>query len=189
MGSTKRTKRRIASVLAAGCAAGLIPAATAAADSPAPAPAPVRGAAPEPWEPYVDQGFTAPAGYTCAFPLKATPLEQDMVKRVLERHPGGAVKREEYKGPLVVEYENTDTGATVVRDVGGHGFPEYRADGRLKRYLAVGPVGFGMRDGDDFPKGFWIVDGVHVAEFAEDGTRGFSVRMGPEENVCAALDG
>jgi len=112
-----------------------------------------------------------------------------MVKRVLERHPDGAVKREEYKGLLVVEYENTDTGGTVVRDVSGRGFPEYRPDGQLRRYGAIGPVGFGMRDGDDFAKGFWIVDGIHVVEFAEDGTRSFSVRKGPEENVCEALDG
>lgn len=174
-------KRRVAFVLAAVCAVGLLPAAGAAAESP------FRGLDPEPWEPYADHGFSVPAGYVCSFPLKATPLEQDMIKRVLERHPDGAVELEEYKGPLVVAYENTDTGATAVRDVGGHGFPRYRNDGRLERYTAIGPVAFGMREGDDHPKGFWIVDGHHVVEFAEDGTRGFSVENGAKENVCEAL--
>ncbi|WP_031508138.1 hypothetical protein [Streptomyces megasporus] len=174
-------KRRVAFVLAAVCAAGLLPAATAAADGPA------RGPAPEPWEPYVDHGFSVPAGYVCSFPLTSTPLEQDMVKRVLERYPDGAVKREEYKGPLVVEFENTDTGATTVRDISGHAFPKYREDGRYERYVAFGPVGFGMREGDEFPRGFWVVDGFHVVEFAEDGTRRFSVMEGTQENICEAL--
>ncbi|MER5184946.1 hypothetical protein ABT009_42840 [Streptomyces sp. NPDC002896] len=175
--------RRLAVLLATVCVTTLLPVSTAGADSPVAG----RPTGAEPWEPYIQQEFTAAAGRFCSFPLQLKVLEQDIRKRVLERYPDGSIKREEYAGPLVVAYVNGDTGASVERDTGGRGFPQYRTDGTFLRYTSVGPVGFGIREGDDFPKGYYVVDGIHVMEFAADGRRSFSVRRGPEENVCEAL--
>lgn len=142
---------------------------------------------PEPWEPWIQEEWTAEAGRYCTFPLHVDVISQDIQRRVLERYPDGTVMREEYAGPLIVDFVNVDTGQRVRHDVGGRAYPEYRIDGSFLRYLMVGPVGFGFRDGDRYPKGYYEFDGVHLITFDADGTRNLAYDGGDEENVCRSL--
>ncbi|WP_131051170.1 MULTISPECIES: hypothetical protein [unclassified Micromonospora] len=146
-----------------------------------------RGLHPEPWRPYVQQEWTGPAGRYCSFPLGVRVVSQDIRVRVLARYPDGTVKHEEFAGPLTVDFVNTDTGQAVRRDAGGSGLLEYRPDGGWLRYTIVGPAGFGFRPGDLHPRGYYILDGLHVISIDATGTRGLALAVGRQENVCVAL--
>jgi len=143
---------------------------------------------PEPWRTWVQPEWTAPAGRYCDFPLSVTVVEQDVRVRVTGRYADGAVRREEFAGPLVVDFVNGDTGATARRDAGGSGAAVYRPDGGYERYTIVGPAGFGFRPEDRYPRGYYILDGLHTITFDASGVRRMAVAVGDEENVCDALD-
>lgn len=152
-----------------------------------PATAAAAASQPEPWQPYVQEEWTAPAGRYCSFPLQLRVVSQDIRMRVLQRYPDGTVKREEYAGPLVVDFVNGDTGRSVRRDAGGTAFVEYRQDGSWRRYTIVGPAGFGFRATDPYPQGYYILDGLHVILFDADGTRRMAAAVGAEDNICVAV--
>ncbi|GIG70831.1 hypothetical protein [Phytomonospora endophytica] len=144
---------------------------------------------PEPWQPWFQRNWEAADGLYCDFPLGHEVVSQDIRSRVVERYPDGTKKIEEYEGPLMSEFVNRDTGKRFLVDAGGRGFSEYRPDGTEARFVMIGPVGTGFRDGDlDLPRGYYLFDGFHVVAFAPDGTRSLPVDLGPEHNVCEDLD-
>ncbi|WP_428965787.1 hypothetical protein [Micromonospora fluostatini] len=145
------------------------------------------GYRPEPWRTWVQPEWSAPAGRYCSFPLQVRVVTQDVRVRVVARHPDGTVRREEFTGPLVVDFVNGDTAATARRDAGGSGAADYRPDGTWSRYTIVGPAGFGFRPGDHHPRGYYLLDGLHVVTIDADGTRRLAVGVGEQENVCLAL--
>ncbi|OZV74590.1 hypothetical protein CA850_30140 [Micromonospora echinospora] len=145
------------------------------------------GDRPEPWRPSVQEEWTGPAGRYCSFPLRVRVVSQDVRVRVLARYATGAVRREEYAGPLTVDFVNTDTGRAVRRDVGGAGLLEYRPDGGWLRYTIVGPAGFDFRPGDQHPRGYYVLDGLHVVSINPAGTRRLTLGIGRQDNVCVAL--
>jgi hypothetical protein len=153
----------------------------------APAAAQQAGYRPEPWQPWVQEGWTAPAGRYCSFPLQVVVVSQDIRTRVSARYADGAVRLEEFAGPLTVDFVNVDTGRSVRRDAGGSGVLEHRPDGSWLRYTIIGPAGFGFRPGDGHPLGYYILDGLHVITFDPAGVRTLAVALGGQENVCHPL--
>ncbi|MEV0645180.1 hypothetical protein AB0I28_07940 [Phytomonospora sp. NPDC050363] len=164
-------------------AAGTVLAPSAAQAGPS-----TSGLRPEPWRPWIQPEWTAPAGRYCDFPLGLEVVSQDVRSRVLQRHPDGSVKLEEYAGPLISEFVNLDTGERLLSDASGSGVAEFRTDGSYVAFAMAGPVGMGFRDGDrDLTRGYYMLDGVHVVAFAADGTRSLPVDLGGEDNVCDDL--
>jgi hypothetical protein len=144
-------------------------------------------ASPEPWKPYRSEPWTAPAGKYCTFPLRLEIVADQEQVRVDARYPDGSVRVEEYKGLLIVEFVNVDTGERIRRDVSGHAWVTYRPDGSWESFSGVGPFGHGFRAGDDFPQGYYVLNGVHTITYDVDGTRRMPVAVGTEENVCEPL--
>lgn len=108
--------------------------------------------------------------------------------RVDARYPDGAIRVNEYRGKLVSRFTNLATGESVVRDLSGRGFEELYPDGlTLKSFTGLGPFGFGFRDGDGFPKGYYRLSGLHSIALTRDGVRSMAVDGGPEENMCETL--
>ena len=164
-------------------------AATVIAPAAAHAEPAATGITPEPWQPWIQQDWEAPAGKYCDFPLGHEVVSQDIRSRVLARYPDGTKKLEEYAGPLMSEFVNRDTGRRLLVDAGGSGASEYRPDGTEARFIMVGPVGTGFREGDlDLPRGYYLFDGFHVVAYGTDGTRSLPVDLGPERNICEELD-
>ncbi|WP_166380450.1 hypothetical protein [Catellatospora methionotrophica] len=156
----------------------LVPAAPAAARS---------GYRPEPWQTWTQEGWTAPAGRYCAFPLQVSVVSQDVRTRVSARYGDGTVRLEEFAGPLTVDFTDTATGRSVRRDAGGSGVLEHRPDGSWLRYTIIGPAGFGFRPGDRYPLGYYLLDGLHVIALDAAGVRSMRVALGDQENVCDAI--
>lgn len=140
------------------------------------------------WKPYTQPEFTVPAGVSCSFPLHVDVVRQDLRTRVLARYPDGGVRRQEFAGPLIVDFVNTRTGESVRRNTSGHTFAVFRKDGSFLRYTAFGPIGLGFRAKDTYPKGYYVLGGLHVITFDADGTRHMALDLGPEENICKDLD-
>lgn len=175
---------RLRSLLAAAVATvafgTVAPSAASAADATA--------ATPGAWRPTRTEPFTAPAGKYCDFPLGVEVVADDEYVRVDSRYPDGATRLEEYKGQLVVDFVDVDSGARIRRDVSGRAWLEYAPDGTTwVSYTTAGPVGFGFRAGDDYPRGYYVLRGVHRITFDPDGTRHMVASRGPVEDVCDAL--
>ncbi|MGW4460774.1 hypothetical protein [Micromonospora sp. NPDC004704] len=152
-----------------------------------PASAGAGGYHPEPWRTWIQEEWTSEPGRYCSFPLGVRVVAQDVRVRVAARHPEGAVRREEFTGPLLVDFVNVDTGQSVRRDAGGSGAAEYRPDGSWTRYTILGPAGFGFRPGDHYRRGYYILDGLHTITFDPDGTRRMAIAIGRQDSVCHAL--
>lgn len=142
---------------------------------------------PEPWQPWEQEEWSVEPGVFCDFGFELDVIEQDIQRRVLERHDDGTVELEEYRGPLVSDFVRTDTGDKVRVDSGGRAFMSYHPDGSLESVTAIGPVGFGFRETDAYPRGYYNVDGYHVMSVSTDGTRSMAADAGPETDVCAQL--
>ncbi|GAB2953922.1 hypothetical protein GCM10027280_47970 [Micromonospora polyrhachis] len=183
----------VPTALVAVSAPAVVPAAAMAAQDTGPPRTPPPGRwdrstdRPEPWRPSVQEEWTAPAGRYCSFPLHVRVVSQDVRVRVLARYATGAVRREEYAGPLTVDFVDVDTGRAVRRDAGGSGLLEYRPDGRWLRYTIVGPAGFGFRPGDHHPRGYYILDGLHVISIDPTGSRRLTLGIGRQDDICVAL--
>ncbi|MGH3648118.1 MAG: hypothetical protein ACRDTM_13215 [Micromonosporaceae bacterium] len=147
---------------------------------------PAFASSPEPWEPAPSSPVTAPAGTRCDFAVRLEPIIDDVQRRVLERHPDGSVKREEYKGPLVDRVTNLDTGDSIEVNISGHAFVDYHSDGSFT-WTWDGPVlmGFGAGQSNHAP-GLYVLTGEYEVHFA-DGNRTVRRADGTEQDLCAAL--
>lgn len=163
--------RNVATVLAAVALTG-VAAAPASAD-------------PEPWLPYRSTDFVSPAGRNCDFDLSVADEEE---YRVDARYPDGAVRVYEFRGKLVSRFTNLATGASVTRDLSGHGWEELYPDGTTMRSLTgIGPFSIGFRTGDTYPRGYYRLDGLHSVTVDAAGVRHMAVAVGDAEDICRTL--
>ncbi|WP_051369602.1 hypothetical protein [Phycicoccus elongatus] len=165
-------------VLGGATAAGATPSATSADDG--------WHKVHEAWQPYVEGTLTLPADRYCGdFDLELSAQEQDIVSKVTTRWDTGGERTVAYKGPLLTRATNLSTGESVVIDLGGKAGALYRADGSLQTYSLNGPVGVGWpQDGGGLSRGYYLMDGKHVIDYAPDGTRTLTEDKGSETDVC-----
>lgn len=185
---TSVSTRRTGWTMAAGVAvAATVPLLAAA---PAHAATPGWHAVQEPWTSVTQEAITYPAAKYCGtFDLSAVPISQDIKAKVLNRWDNGTARQTVFAGPLTERLTNTSTGANVTTDVGGTAIETDRADGSIAHYLMLGPVGVGMPIGTSrgLAPGVYRVNGVHQLDFATDGTRTMSLKLGSAVNECTAL--
>lgn len=140
----------------------------------------------EAWTPFVEGTLTLPAARYCGtFDLQLSAEEQDIVSKVTTRWDSGGDRTVSYKGPLLTRATNLSTGESVVIDLGGKAAALFREDGSLAKYSLNGPVGVGWpQDGGSLERGYYLLDGQHVIDYAPDGTRSIVEDKGTETNVC-----
>jgi hypothetical protein len=144
--------------------------------------------APEPWQPYPEGALSLPAERYCGdFDLLSTPIQQNVKSRVLERYSSGAPKVMEFTGLLRVEVTNLSSGQSVQANLSGHATVTFREDGSIEVYEMQGPIGMGWPQDDVYSRGFYLMNGYHVVEFAPNGHRTMLVDHGTETNFCDLL--
>ncbi|WP_203723662.1 hypothetical protein [Actinoplanes teichomyceticus] len=144
-------------------------------------------AAPNGWVPAPTPPFTQEAGVNCDFPLHAEPVVDEVVTRVLERFPDGSIRRDAYRGDLVVRVTNDETGGHYDADVSGSALVDHATDGSQTWYVA-GPVLLRVREGQgNIPRGLWIVDGLYRLAISATGHRTLTMVRGSLDNVCDHL--
>jgi len=141
------------------------------------------------WEPApATPVYDWPAGFRCDFPVRSTPIVDEVLRHVVETRPDGEPGRVAYKGPLVLRVTNTDTGSSIDVDAGGSALVEYRADGS-QSWRAIGPVMAGWgENGGNLPRGLYRLDGVYSLEITAPGAKTLTMAHGTTEPLCPLID-
>jgi hypothetical protein len=143
-------------------------------------------AQPSHWQPYRSTGFEDKAGDVCAFALKGTPLRDREQFRTTETYPDGSPKVQEYRGPLSFRYTNEATGKSVVRDLSGTSFFNFRLDGSLA-VLGTGHLGLTVHAGNvGYPQGEWVLSGGFTVVIAP-GDDQVDLLWGTKQDICHQL--
>lgn len=141
-----------------------------------------------PWIRYHQPDFTQPAGTACDFEVDAHVLRDHELYRVAETYPDGSTKREEWTGPLVIRYTNTETGKSIVRNLTGRADYVYGQDGSWSLQLIGGHFAGALHPGDDPGPGiYWVTGHGWAISQDADGDRWLTPGQGRVENLCDAL--
>ncbi|MFE4212950.1 hypothetical protein [Streptomyces sp. NPDC056844] len=172
----------VAAATALGAApAHAMPAGTTTSTADRPGPGRALG-----WEPAPSAPFDVAAGLRCDFAIHGEPVVDEVLQRVLDRHPDGSPKRVAYKGDLVVRVTNQETGAFHDADASGSAIVEYRADGS-QFWSVLGPVLVGVGEGN-LDRGMYLVDGVWTLLISASGHRTVTMAHGTTTDICGLID-
>ena len=147
----------------------------------------MRGGGGDPWSPVTQQAFTVPAGTYCDFAFHYEPERQNIQERIIATWPDGSPRLIEFPGQLIGTTTNLETGDSMRRSASGRAVETLSQDGAMLRDEMYGPVGFGFRQGDGYPQGYYLFHGQHVVTFDAAGTRTMVLDRGVAENVCDPL--
>jgi hypothetical protein len=145
-----------------------------------------------PWHRYHQPDFTVPAGVGCSFEVAAKVLKDREFYRDMSQYPNGNPHVQLWRGPLVIEFTNTSTGASVVRDVTGVATESFNRDGTFHAIRIInGHFSATLVPGSDPEQGIFYVGG-HGARLVvtDDGQEVLKLgRHGTAENLCGPLAG
>lgn len=140
------------------------------------------------WTPYRSEDFTYTAGTVCPFEVTGHILRDKERYRTTAYFADGSPRYQEFTGLLVIEFINTETGESVVRNLTGRGDFEYFAGGGFMLYDKGGHFSAGLHPGDDPGAGLYVVTGHGWAVHEDaDGHRTLIEGHGTIENLCVTL--
>src|SRR5262245_11245321 len=139
------------------------------------------------WTPFMTAPFTDPPGKPCAFGVRGDIVRDDERIRTLASNPDGTPLEQMIVGALDIRFTNLDTGASVVRDLGGVGHLRFDPDGTLELEV-TGPAGVTVRAGTPgVAPGEYAIVGHFLLVLHPDGSLEIPVRQGSMENLCETL--
>lgn len=140
-----------------------------------------------PWQSYRTAPWTDAPGAVCTFGVSTSIVEDQEQQRVLATYPDGDPKLQEFRGPLVIRYTNTSSGASVVRDLSGYAWFHYGADGSIVAFIAS-HIGLTVPVGNaGWPAGEWVISGQSVATVSSAGAINVKLLHATAENLCQTL--
>jgi hypothetical protein len=138
-----------------------------------------------PWQPTYQGPITAPAGVVCPFEVTAEPVRQDLRVRY-HYDAAGNVDGYEASGQLMGRITNTETGASVVRNLSGPGTVTFTPDGSYDAVVAGDFLVFFLAQ-DNPSNELLLLAGRTVLHGAVDGTKTLVSHSGHMENLCDTL--
>lgn len=143
------------------------------------------GTAAPKWKPFRSQPSTSTD--TCPFTLHSDIVKDEEETRVDATYADGSPKIQEFRGPLVLRFTNTSTGASVVRDVSGYALLHFGQDGS-STWFFDGGGSIGVHAGNTAtPPGSYVLKGTFVLTISADGTRRIDRIHATQENLCTTL--
>ena len=144
------------------------------------------------WVPYQQPDLTYEAGDVCAFAVFGKVVRDREFYRNVSFWEDGTARTQLWRGPLVMRWENMDTGKSVVRDQSGHAIVDYYPNADVRALtVQTGHFGAGLPAGSAPRKGLFYIGGRWSAlDVSPDGTH--RLVMGPggtAENLCRTLAG
>jgi hypothetical protein len=142
------------------------------------------------WIRYHQPDFSLDAGEGCDFGVKVKVVRDREFYKDVAFYSDGTVKTQLWKGPLVMDFTNTDTGATIRRNLSGRSIQEYAANGDFASILIQhGHFAAVLPPGSDPGFGFYRVSGAWSSLTVNpDGTRTIALGIdGTAENLCNAM--
>ena len=137
------------------------------------------------WEPTSQGAITVAAGVVCPFGVSAEPVRQDLRIRY-HTNDAGAVDGYEVTGPLVGRITNTETGASVVRNLSGLGVVTLNPDGSYDA-LADGNFLLFFRTGDSPSNELLLLHGRTLLHGSPTGQKTLVSSTGRSEDLCKTL--
>jgi hypothetical protein len=180
-------RSRMAAGAALVLAAALGAPATASAATASAATASAATASAVPWQPYRTAPWTDAPGAVCSFGVTAAIVADQEQYRTLSSYPDGDPRLQEFRGPLVIQYTNTSTGASVVRNLSGYAWFRYGSDGSIRAFIAS-HIGLTVDVGNaGFPAGEWVLSGQSVVSVSSTGAISARLIHATAENLCQTL--
>jgi len=145
-----------------------------------------------PWIRFHQPDFTVAAGAGCSFQVDAHVVNDQEYFQNVDFFTDGTPKTQLFKGLLVVEFANHETGASTSRNVNGRALLDYTPAGDFQRITILsGHFTTAVAPGNDLAPGFYYVGGTDTSmTINDDGTKTFSFgRNGSAENLCPQLAG
>lgn len=140
-----------------------------------------------PWQTYRTSPWTDVAGAVCSFGVSTSIVEDQEQERVLASYPNGDPKLQEFRGPLVIRYTNTSTGASVERNLSGYGWFRYGTDGSIVAFIAS-HIGVTVHVGNaGWPAGEWDIAGQSVVTVSSSGAINVRLLHATAEDLCQTL--
>lgn len=138
-----------------------------------------------PWEPTYQGPITAPAGAVCSFEVTAEPVREDLRVRY-HYDAAGNVDGYQAKGLLIARITNTETGASVVRNLSGPGTVTFNPDGSYDAVVEGNFLVFFLAQ-DDPANQLLLLTGRTFLHGAPSGEKTLAAHSGPVENLCDTL--
>lgn len=143
-----------------------------------------------PWISFHEPDATVPAGRACSFAVSEHVVQDHEYYQNVSTYPDGTPKSQNWKGLLVIEFTNVESGATVTRNINGRARIDYASDGAFSAItISTGHFVGTIPPGNDMASGLYYVGGKgSTLSIGPDGTR--TLVLGPNgsaENLCAAL--
>jgi hypothetical protein len=138
-----------------------------------------------PWQPTYQGPITAPAGVVCSFTVTAEPVREDLRVRY-HYDSAGNVDGYEATGQLVGRITNTETGASVVRNLFGPGTVTFNPDGSYDAVVAGDFLVFFLAQ-DSPSNELLLFSGRTVLHGAPSGEKTLVFHSGQVENLCDTL--
>jgi len=138
-----------------------------------------------PWQPTYQGPITAPAGVVCSFAVTAEPVREDLRVRYLYDSASN-VDGYEATGRLIGRITNTQTGASVVRNLSGPGIVTFNPDGSYDAVVDGDFLVFFLAQ-DSPSNELLLLSGHTVLHGAPSGEKTLVSSSGQTENVCTTL--
>lgn len=143
------------------------------------------------WEPAPFSSFTLAAGTFCPFTIQVDILRNDAIGAITKSFPDGTPEQQVLMGPQLIRLINVETGRSTETFLDGIQIFDYEGDGSFT-LTNIGKNMVAFLDGDNFPAGFYFVDGYNVVQYTPTGT-GYSREMlsaiGVQTSYCQTLSG
>jgi hypothetical protein len=139
------------------------------------------------WQRAPQPSFTVPAGQLCPFTLKADPVKDEVITKILDTWPDGSPRDQVYKGAFIGRFTNVESGAAIVRNMSGYALVRWGDGDNSASWYYAGPVGVAFPPGGPLPVGMYVIDGLFEINYAPDGSITMPVHEGSEENICDTL--
>jgi hypothetical protein len=191
--------RRVAGALGATAVIGTLVATMASSASTASTTTPTSsdnaaetadGAEP-PWVPVPEEDFTYPASL-CGFEVRAHIIKAEEFAKTVTTFPNGNPQTQLFKGPLIMQFTNLETGTSIERNASGNAFENFGPDGSFKNITIQDDgshfVGRLPAGSDPGPGIFYVSGEWSSLVINDDGTR--NLVLGPNgsaENLCVPL--
>jgi hypothetical protein len=138
-----------------------------------------------PWQSTYQGPITAPAGAVCAFAVTAEPVRENLRFRY-HYDSAGNVDGYQATGQLIGRITNTDTGASVVRNLSGPGTVTFHPDGSYDAVVSGDFLVFFLAQ-DNPAQELLLLSGHTVLHGAPSGAKTLVSHSGQTENLCDTL--
>jgi hypothetical protein len=137
------------------------------------------------WDATYQGPISVPAGIVCPFAVSAEPVMQHMEVRY-HSSDDGTIDAYQVKGPLVARVTNTDTGASLVRNLASFGTVTLNPDGSYDA-LVTGNFLVFFTGGESPANELLLLTGRTVLHGSAAGVKTLVSRSGRSEDLCKTL--